>query len=86
MMQKPVTMTKSEFREYREAVKERDAAERDYTRMTLRRSELEGKSVRNEDLKARCILRLDREISDAYERMLHAQLALEHWEAEVQPK
>lgn len=80
MMQRPATMNKAEFREYREAVKERDAAERDYIRMTLRRSELEGKTVRNEELKARFILRLDREISDAYERMLHAQLVMERWE------
>lgn len=71
-------MNKRELAEYRQLLSERDNAEREYKRLLSRREELVNRRVRDENRRSRFVLRLDRDIAEAHERMVMAELKLEN--------
>ena len=73
-------MNKRDMAEYRRALGERDTAEREYAHFVERRQEIAGRDVRNEDMRQRFLLRLDRDIEDARQRLVAADLAVEGYE------
>lgn len=74
-------MGKNELMEYRNLLKERAIAERDYTHLIDRRSDLATRAVRNEDRRQRFLLRIDRDIADAHDKLVSLDMALEAFEA-----
>lgn len=74
-------MGKNELIEYRNQQKERAIAERDYTHLVDRRNELATRTVRNEDRRQRFLLRIDRDIADAHDKLASIDFALEAFEA-----
>lgn len=68
------------LREYRQLVEDRAIAEREYARLCERRQELLTRKVRNEERRTRFLLRLDRDIVDAHDRLASLNLALEGFE------
>jgi hypothetical protein len=73
-------MNKRDMAEYRRALGERDTAEREYAHFIERRLEIAKRQVKNEQLKERFLLRLDRDIEDARQRLVAADLAVEGYE------
>ena len=68
------------LREYRQLVEDRTIAEREYARLCDRRQELLARKVLNEERRTRFLLRLDRDIVDAHDRLASLNLALEGFE------
>ena len=71
------TMSRRDAAEYRRALAEREVAEREYCHLIERRGVLESRVVKNEALRARFLTRLNRDINDAHDRLVAADLALE---------
>lgn len=74
-------MSKRDTLEYRNLLKERDLAERDYRHLLERRNDLAARTVRNEERRARFLIRIDRDIADAHDKLVALDMALEAFEA-----
>ena len=74
-------MSKNDLMEYRNLLKERAIAERDYMHLIDRRNDLATRAVRNEDRRARFLVRIDRDIADAHDKLVSLDMALEAFKA-----
>lgn len=63
--------------EFLKLKQDRAQAEREYRRMLERRNEIAAKQVRDEDRRARFLLRIDRDIQEMHQQIVKLDLALE---------